>query len=107
GKVLLTLGQLNVGKTHGVKVIVRQRDETEPSPPELHDLFDHRVRSSLAWTLAVGPPNRAERAMFRASADGLHRGPHVLRRIQQIPARHFELAGINAATFIHALRGAV
>jgi hypothetical protein len=42
--------------------------------------------------------------MFRAAANGLDRGPHVFGRVQQIPACHFELLGINPAAFIDTLR---
>ncbi len=42
--------------------------------------------------------------MFGAAANGLDGRPHVFGRVQQIPARHFELVGINPAAVIDTLR---
>ena len=44
--------------------------------------------------------------MLRTPADGLHGRPQIPGLRQQIPARRLELRGVNAAAFIHALRGA-
>ena len=44
--------------------------------------------------------------MLRASAHGLHGGPHVFVRGNQVPARGQELAAANAAAFVDLLRRA-
>ena len=78
---------LQVGQRHRIEVVVGERDEAEAAAPQLDDLLDDRVARALARPLAVGLPHRAERAVLRAAADGLHRRPHVAIRRHQIPAR--------------------
>src|SRR5215510_1292687 len=53
--------------------IFAQRNEAKPFPPKGHDLGDDGGDGSLARLLTVGPPHRAERAVLRAAAYGLHR----------------------------------
>ncbi len=75
--VLAACRHAQVLERHGVEVVVGQRDEAEALPPQLDDFLDDRVDGAAARLLAVGPPDRAERAVLRAAADGLHRRPHV------------------------------
>ena len=63
---------------HRIEVVVGQRDELEPEAAQFDHFLDDRVDAALARLLAVGPPHRAERAVLRAAAHGLHRRPHVL-----------------------------
>jgi len=58
----------------------------------------------LPGLLPVRPPHAAERTVFGASTNGLHRSPHILFRIHQVPARGQEVAAGNLAAFIDSLR---
>ena len=100
-RVALLFGELNVGQSDGIEVIVRQRDEAKPETPQLHDLLDHHIRRALARLLSVGTPHRTERTMFRAAAHGLHRSPHVTIARSEIPARGQELLSRNPPAVIN------
>src|ERR1051325_2472183 len=99
----LLLGELNVGQGNGIEVIVRKRDEAKSEAPQLHDLFDHHIRGTLPRLLSVGTPHRTERTMFRATAHGLHGGPHVTIARSKIPTRGQELIPRNPSTVINSL----
>ena len=45
--------------------------------------------------------------MFRASAHGLHRTPHVSAIGQQVPTRADELVGVHASTLVASLQRAL
>src|SRR4029077_10696048 len=72
GRVALLFGQLNVRQSDGIEVIIRQRDEAKTETPQLHDLLDHDIRTTLARLLAIGSPYRAERTMLRAATYRLY-----------------------------------
>ena len=63
---------------------------------------DDVVHAALARLLAVGSPDRAERAVLRAAAHGLHRAPHVAVLRQQVPPRRHERVAVDAAAFVDA-----
>src|SRR5690606_25508272 len=73
---------------------------------ELDDLGHDAVGLALPGPLAVGPPDGAEGAVLRAAADRLHRAPHVLARLQQVPSGRAELLGLDAAPLVHGLKRA-
>ena len=102
--VALPLGVLDVGERDRVEVVVGQRDETESQAAQRHDLLDHHIGGALPRLLAVGAPDRTERAVLGAAANRLHRRPHVTVRRQQVPARGFELLRRHAAAFVDFLR---
>ena len=83
---------LQIGQRDRIEVVVGERDEPEPAAPQLHDLLDDAVAPALARPLAVGLPHRAERAVLRAAAHGLHRRPHVSIRRHQVPARRQQIS---------------
>jgi hypothetical protein len=91
---------------HRVEVVVGERDEAEPAPPQLDDFTDDAVDLALTGLLAVGAPDGAERAVLRASAHGLHRRPHVATLRQQVPPRGDELVARDAAAVVDPLRPA-
>ena len=99
--VTLLTGQAKVGVGDWVKVVVRQGDEPKALAAELDDFLDDAVGRTLAGLLAVGPPDRAEAAVFGAAADGLHGGPHVAVLRHQVPAGGDELVGIDSATVVN------
>ena len=76
----------------------------KPEPAQLDDFLDDAIDAALTRLLAVGAPDRTERAMLRASAHGLHRRPHVAALRQQIPARGDELVAADPAAFVQRLR---
>ena len=66
-----------------------------PLPPERDNFSDDIVDAALARLLPVRAPHRTERAMLRATANGLHRTPHVFVGRQQIPSRGDERARLR------------
>ena len=103
-RVVLLLGQAEVGESHGIKIVVGERDEAKSQSPQLDDFLDYHIRGTLAGTLTVGPPNRAEGAMLGAAPNRLHRGPHVALARHQVPAGGQERVGFNAAAFVDRQR---
>ena len=95
-----------VGQRDRIEVVVGQRDEAEPAPAQLDDLCDDGIDAALPRLLAVGAPDRAERAVLRAAAHGLHRGPHVPALRQQVPARRQESVGVDAPALVDPLQRA-
>ena len=59
----------------------------KPIRRKLDDLFNHALVGTLPRLLAVGTPDTAKGAMLWASANGLHRRPHVFLWWDKIPAR--------------------
>src|ERR1019366_4104441 len=102
GDIVLLPGQPQIGQRHRIEVVIGQGDKPETDPPQSNDFVDHTLILPLPGPLPIGPPNAAERAMLRASANGLHRGPHVLVAPQQIPSRRQELATFNPSALIDA-----
>jgi hypothetical protein len=98
----LSLGE--IGVRHRVEVVVGQRDELEPQPAQLHHLLDDRVVAAQTRSLAVGSPDRAERAVFRTASNRLHGRPHVLVPLDQVPPRLDHLVPGHAAGGVERLR---
>src|ERR1700679_1243549 len=59
---------------------------------------------TLSRLLAIRTPYAAKGAVLGASANRLHRRPHVLLRRQKIPTRRQELASGNPSAFINSVR---
>ena len=95
-----------VGQRDRVEVVVGERDEPEAAAPQLARSRRRRRRAPrAARLLAVGPPDRAERAVLRAAAHGLHRRPHVAAfgsRSQRAGAKR---RAANAAAVVDAAAG--
>ncbi len=104
GRIRATGCHPEVRQRHRIEVVVRERDETEAEPAQLHDLLDDGVRRSLARLLAVSPPHGAEGAVLRTPADRLHRRPHVAVRRHQVPARGQELVTLDSTSVIDGLQ---
>ena len=100
-------GLLEIFERDRVEVVVGERDEAEAEAPQLDDLLDHGIDAALARLLAVGLPDRTERAVLRAAAHGLHRCPHVAIGRQQIPARLQEMLGVDFSALVHLVEIAV
>ena len=99
--ILAPRGHPQIVERDGIEVVVGERDEAEAAPPQLHDLVEHAIHLTRPRTLAIGPPDRAERAVLRAAAHRLHRGPHVTSGRQQIPPRQ---RGTSRLRFDHRRR---
>ena len=95
-----------IGERHRIEVVVGEGDEPEAAAPQFDDLVRSPLDAALARLLAVGAPDRAERAMLRASAHCLHRGPHVALGRQQIPSRGPKIARADAAAVVDAAAAA-
>ena len=104
GLVLPASRHPQIFQRHRIEVVVGERDEPESATAEIDDLLDHAVEGALARLLAVGPPDRAERAVLRAAANGLDRRPHIPTRRQQIPAAREERVRLDASAVVHTLR---
>ena len=104
--VLTPVRRGEIVERHRIEVVVGERDEAEPDAPQGDDLVDDGVHRALPRPLAVGLPDRAERAVLRAAADRLHRRPHVFRARHERPARRLEIAAFNLAAFVDGLRRA-
>ena len=100
GEIVLLPGQPQIGQRHGIKVIVGQGNKPEADAPQFNDFVDHALILPLPGLLPIGPPHAAKRAMLRTSANGLHRGPHILVARHQIPSRGQELAAFNPSALI-------
>ena len=104
GQVVLLARQPQIGQRDRVEVVVGQRNEPEPQAPQVHDFVDHALVPPLPRLLPVGAPDAAKRAVLRAAADGLHRRPHILLRLHQVPARRQKIGPRDAAALINRLR---
>ncbi len=102
--IVLALRHREVGQGDRVEVVVGERHETEAAPSKLQNLLDDDIHATLSRRLAVGAPDRAERAMLRAAADGLDRAPHVAPLRQELPARGNEAVGIDPAGLVDPLQ---
>ena len=102
--IILLLGQLQVFERDRIEVVVRESNEAKSHAAQLDNFPDDRIRGALAGALAVRAPHRTKRAVFGASAHGLHRSPHVAIAPQQIPARRQELVRLDTPPLIGALR---
>ena len=102
--VVTPLGHAQIFQRDRIEIVVGKGDEPEAAPAQLDDLLDDAVRSALARLLAIGAPDRAERAVFRAAANGLHRTPHVATRLHEIPAGRTEFLRVDAPAFVHRLQ---
>ena len=100
------IGHAQIFERDRIEIVVGERDEAEAAAAQLDELLDHRVGFADARLLAVGAPHRAERAVLRAAAHGLHRRDHVLVARQQIPARLQHRAAFDLAAVVDALRRA-
>jgi len=78
--------------------------EPESSTPQLRDFFDDGVGRALARPLPVRLPDRTKRAMFRAAANGLDRGPHVAARWKQVPPRREKFVRFDTTAVVEALK---
>jgi len=92
--------QPQVGQRHRIEVVIGQGNKSKTDPPQINDFVDHALILALPGLLPIGPPNAAKRAMLRASANGLHRGPHILIRLHQVPSRGQKLAAFNPTALI-------
>src|SRR4051812_13553366 len=99
--IVLPFGQSQIGQCDRVKIVVGQSDEAEPLATQFHDFSDNAVRSPLPWTLTIGAPHRAKRAVFWAASNGLNRSPHVAVSWKQIPTRWRETIGFDPSALIH------
>ncbi len=102
GLVILAFGEAEVIEGDGIEVIVGEGDEAKAAAAEFDDFVDDGVAGALAWFLAVGAPDGAERAVFGAAADGLHGGPHVGVVGHEIPAGGLEPGSIDASAIVDA-----
>src|ERR1035437_583945 len=100
GDIVLLPGQPQIGQRYRIEVVIGQGDKPETDPPQTNDFVDHTLILALARLLSIGPPHAAKRAMLWASANGLHRGPHILVARHQIPPRGQELATFNPSDLI-------
>ena len=87
-----------------IEVVVGEDDEAKALAAQLDDLAHNQAHVALARLLPVGAPDRTERAVLRAAADGLHRGPHVAIRRQQIPSRGRERITVDPPAGVERLR---
>ena len=105
--VVLFPRQAQVRKAHRIEIVVRQRHEADAPAAQFYDLPDYRLKRSLARSLPIRPPNRAERAVLRASSRRLHRAPHVLALRQQIPARLRKPVRLQPAALVYPFQPAL
>src|SRR5665811_1481894 len=92
GDIVLLPGQPQIGQRHRIEVVIGQGNKSETDTPQTNDFVDYTLILPLPGPLPIGPPNAAKRAMLRASANGLHRGPHILIGLHQVPSRGQKLA---------------
>ena len=78
----------------------------KPRRRNSHDLVEHLIHVTRTRSLSVRPPDRAERAVLRASAHRLHRGPHVAPGRQQIPPTRKEGIAFEPTTLVLDARSA-
>ena len=55
--VLLEPGEVQVGESDGIEIVIGQRDEAESETAQLDHFFDDCVRSTLSGALAIGAPD--------------------------------------------------
>ena len=72
-------------------------------PPKIDDLVDYFLKAPLPGLLSIGPPHRTERAVLWASANRLHRRPHIFIRLHQVPARRQKLLSLDLSAVIDSL----
>jgi uncharacterized protein YecE (DUF72 family) len=65
--------------------------------------LDDGLDWALTRRLAVGAPNRAERAMFRASANSLYRGPHIGPARKEIPPGQCKIRSGDRPPLVYCL----
>ena len=106
GGVLLQPGQVQVGESDRVEIVISQGDKAKSQAAQLDHFFHDHIRGPLPGTLPIGAPDRAERAMLGASAHGLHRRPHITTARNQFPAGGHETAGLDLASVVDRLRSA-
>jgi hypothetical protein len=97
-------GEPQIGQGHGIEIIVGKRDKPEAETAQFNDFVDHALILPLARLLSIGPPHATERAMLWASANGLHRGPHILVARHQVPSRGQEPAAFNPSALVDPFR---
>jgi hypothetical protein len=102
--VVAAASHRQIFQRHWIEIVVGERNEAEAEAAKLDDFLDNAIDRTLARFLAVGPPDRAERAMLRAAANGLHRCPHVLVLGQQVPARGPEFVAADPPALVERLR---
>src|SRR5262249_18497612 len=78
--------------------------EAESQPAELDDFLHDAVDGALPRLLAVSAPDGAERTMLRASANRLHRRPHIAAARQQIPSSRYEPIASYSTALVYVLR---
>ena len=105
-RILTASGHAEIVERHGIEVVVGQRDEAEPHAAQLDDLFEHCLDAALARLLAVGAPDRAERAVLGTPPHRLDGSPGIAFPGQQIPARLRERRRADPAGLVDPLRGA-
>ncbi len=89
-----------------IEIVVSERDEAESATPEIDDLFEHTADVPLSWFLTIRAPDGAERAVLRASANRLHRGPHVAPLRQEFPASGKERLTAHTSAVVATFRPA-
>ncbi len=100
GKVLLLPRETQIRQRNGIEIVIGQGDKPEAETTQAYDLVDHLLKRTLPRLLAVGTPDAAEGAVLGASANGLHRGPHIFVGLHQIPSRRKKLRALDPAAFI-------
>ena len=104
GLVVLLFGKPDVGQGDGIKIIVSQGDEAEAATTQFNNFLNDAVDRALARTLSIGAPYGTKRAVFGASAHGLHGGPHIAVRRKEVPAGLLEVLRFHFAAVVNAFR---
>src|SRR5208283_3477788 len=104
GDIILLPGEPQIGQRYGIEIIVGEGNKPEAKAAQFNDFVDHALILPLPRLLPIGPPNAAKRAMLWASANGLHRGPHIFIARHQVPSRSRELAAFNPSALIDTAR---
>src|SRR6185295_2367221 len=92
-----------VSERHGIKVVVREEDESKAFTAERHDLTDDCTDIALTRLLTIRSPHRTERTVLRATANRLHGSPHVAIGGQQVPPSGRERLAFDATAFVLGL----
>ena len=103
GKVLLLARETQIRQRNGIEIVVGQGDKPEAETTQAYDLIDHLLKRTLPRLLPIGTPDAAEGAVLGASANGLHRGPHIFVGPHQIPSRRKKLRALDPSALIDLL----
>jgi len=105
-RILAPRGHPQITERDGIEVVVGERDESEAPPPQIHDFVEYVIHQTRPRTLAIRSPDRAERAVLRATAHRLHRAPHVTSGWQQVPPTSEERLAFDSTTGVLVARSA-